>query len=155
MLARFVSVVLLSGLFFGTVGCMEQYDPRRFWKQARDERAIAHRPLPKLTDKGELPAQDVAVAEVDPIAAKYATMCASCHGDDGQGNGAAAAGLNPKPRNFHDKAWQASVDDARIYGVIDKGGSAYGLSGTMPPWGAVLSKEDMEGIVKIIRAWGN
>lgn len=152
--AASLSVSMLTCLLVLATGCMEQYDPRRFWKQTRDERAIAHRPVQKLTSKGELPPKDAAVAEADPVFAKYATLCASCHGEDGKGNGAAAGGLNPKPRNFHDKAWQAKVDDAHIYGVIEKGGAAYGLSGTMPPWGAVLSKDEMDGLVKKVRSWG-
>jgi len=30
----------------------------------------------------------------------FNTLCASCHGQEGTGNGVAAAGLNPSPRNF-------------------------------------------------------
>jgi mono/diheme cytochrome c family protein len=62
--------------------------------------------------------------------------------------------MNPKPRNFHDKAWQAKVDDIHIAKVIKEGGAANGLSGTMPPWGAVLSDDDVKGLVAMIRAWG-
>ncbi|MEY4632358.1 MAG: hypothetical protein RIQ81_2478 [Pseudomonadota bacterium] len=151
MASRLASLFTLIGFLVVTSGCMEQYDPRRFWKQTRDEREIAHRPLPKLTAKGELPPKGAAVVEANPVFAKYATMCASCHGEDGKGNGAASAGLNPKPRNFHDAAWQAKVDDAHIYVVIEKGGAAKGLSGTMPPWGGVLSKDEIDGLVKMIR----
>ena len=153
MASRLVSALSLLGFIALTTGCMEQYDPRRFWKQAQDEREIAHRRIPKLTAKGEIPPKEVSAAEADPIFAKYSQMCASCHGEKGMGDGAGAAGLNPKPRNFHDKAWQAKVDDAHIYEVIEKGGTARGLSGTMPPWGSVLSKEEIEGIVKMIRGY--
>src|SRR5688500_2243500 len=41
----------------------------------------------------------------------FAMVCATCHGADGTGNGPAAASLNPKPRNYTDAAWQASVTD--------------------------------------------
>lgn len=154
MRSRITAVALMSGLLILTVGCMEQFNPRRFWKQTKDERELAHRPVQKLTAKGEIPPMEAAVAEADPVFAKYATMCASCHGEDGKGNGAASGGLVPKPRNFHDTAWQAKVDDAHIAGVISKGGAAYGLSGSMPPWGAVLSQEEIDGLVKKIRLWG-
>ena len=44
----------------------------------------------------------------------FATVCAMCHGATGQGDGQAAAALNPKPRNYTDAAWQASVTDDRF-----------------------------------------
>jgi mono/diheme cytochrome c family protein len=154
MRSRITAVALMSGLLILTVGCMEQYDPRRFWKQTKDERELAHRPLQKLTAKGEIPPMEAAVAEVDPVFAKYATMCASCHGEDGKGNGAASGGLVPKPRNFHDTAWQAKVDDAHLVKVLQKGGAAVGLSATMPAWGGVLTDEEINGLVKKIRLWG-
>ncbi len=37
---------------------------------------------------------------VDKGAAVYAQNCVSCHGASGHGDGAAAAALTPKPRNF-------------------------------------------------------
>ncbi len=154
MRSRIKAASLLASLLILSVGCMEQYDPRRFWKQSKDEREIAHRPIQKLTAKGEIPPKEVAVADVDPITAKYVSFCASCHGEDGKGNGVAAAALNPKPRNFHDSAWQGKVDDAHIVGVLEKGGEAYGLSGSMPAWGGILSKGEIEGLVKKIRVWG-
>src|SRR4051794_10610951 len=40
--------------------------------------------------------------------------CAACHGTDGNGKGPAAAALNPKPRNYTDKAWQAGVTDEQL-----------------------------------------
>ncbi|WP_425460467.1 c-type cytochrome [Leptospira ognonensis] len=48
--------------------------------------------------------ETVAPAAVDPEIAKgeeiFLQNCASCHGEKGAGDGAAAAALNPKPRNF-------------------------------------------------------
>lgn len=32
----------------------------------------------------------------------YQNTCASCHGNEGNGDGVAGASLNPKPRNFHE-----------------------------------------------------
>jgi|AMFO01.1.fsa_nt_gi Cytochrome c. len=61
----------------------------------------------------------------------YKTRCASCHGPDGRGDGPAAAALNPKPRNFHDQKWQASVTDKQIEKVIVDGGAAIGKSPLM------------------------
>ena len=41
----------------------------------------------------------------------FSSRCAVCHGAQGAGDGAASAGLTPKPRNFQDKAWQGTVKD--------------------------------------------
>ncbi|MCZ8341793.1 MAG: cytochrome c [Leptospira sp.] len=45
-----------------------------------------------------------ATTTVDPEIAKgeeiFLQNCSSCHGEKGAGDGAAAAALNPKPRNF-------------------------------------------------------
>ena len=71
----------------------------------------------------------------DPAAAAnevFATRCALCHGPDGRGDGPGSAALDPKPRNYHDKAWQASVTDAQIQKTILEGGAAVGKSPVMP-----------------------
>ncbi len=146
-LAIFAGALILSS-------CMDQYNPLPYWKQFSVERQTTSNKHAKLTDKGELPPKEVAVADADPVSAKFSSLCSSCHGVDGQANGAAAVAMNPKPRNFHDKAWQAKVDDTHIMKVIKEGGAANGLSGTMPPWGGVLSDDDVKGLVAKIRDWG-
>jgi len=133
---------------------MDQYNPRPYWKQFTAERQVTSHKAPQLTEKGELPAAEVPADAGSPADQKFAALCSSCHGNDGKADGAAAMAMNPKPRNLHDKAWQASVDDTRIANVIKNGGASVGLSGTMPPWGAVLSEEEVAGLVAKIRAWG-
>jgi mono/diheme cytochrome c family protein len=146
-------MIVLAGSWLMSA-CMDQYNPLPYWKQFTTERQITSAKRATLTDSGEFPAKEVAVSEVDPVSAKFASLCSSCHGAEGDGNSPAAASMNPKPRNFHDKSWQAKVDDAHIVKAIKEGGTSVGLSGTMPPWGAVLSKEDVDGLVAKIRAWG-
>ena len=67
-------------------------------------------------------------AEADQL---FVTRCAACHGTEGTGNGPAAAGLNPKPRNYADRAWQKTVTDAEIEKAIVYGGAAVGKSPVM------------------------
>lgn len=149
-----LNLVWLFIASLGMVSCMDQYNPLPYWKQFKTEREITSKKHPKLTDKGELPAKEEATGPQDPASAKFASLCASCHGSQGMADGAAAAAMNPKPRNFHDKAWQAKVTDEHIAGVIKNGGASVGLSGTMPPWGGVLSDDEVKGIVAKIRDWG-
>lgn len=85
----------------------------------------------------------------------FQTICATCHGPDGKGNGQAAAALNPKPRNYTDKAWQASVTDDDIKKIILNGGAAVGKSPVMPAQPQLRGKpEVVDELVKIIRAFG-
>lgn len=62
----------------------------------------------------------------------FAQRCVPCHGSTGQGDGPASASLNPKPRKYADKAWQASVTDEYIEKIIKLGGAAVGKSPAMP-----------------------
>lgn len=85
----------------------------------------------------------------------FGNMCAMCHGADGSGNGPAAASLNPKPRNYTDAAWQASVTDDALKEVILKGGAALGKSAAMPAQPQLANQpEVLDGLVKIIRSFG-
>jgi mono/diheme cytochrome c family protein len=62
----------------------------------------------------------------------FANRCTPCHGPEGRGDGPASASLTPRPRDFHDKDWHASVDDKHIETIIKFGGAAVGKSPAMP-----------------------
>jgi cytochrome c553 len=82
----------------------------------------------------------------------FASVCATCHGTDGTGNGPAASSLNPKPRNYTDPAWQASVTDDDLKKIILLGGQAVGKSPMMPANPNLRDKpEVIDGLVQIIR----
>jgi mono/diheme cytochrome c family protein len=52
----------------------------------------------------------------------YTTICVSCHGEDGQGDGPAAAGLNPPPRNFTNiEGWKNGPKLSGIYQTLEEG----------------------------------
>lgn len=61
----------------------------------------------------------------------YSEYCTSCHGDNGKGDGAAGAALNPAPRNFHEaEGWTNGRKVSDIYktleeGILQNGMSAY------------------------------
>ncbi len=61
----------------------------------------------------------------------FTTRCAACHGQFGRGDGPGAAGLNPKPRNYADAAWQKATTDEEIEKAIVYGGAAVGKSPQM------------------------
>ncbi len=94
------------------------------------------------------------IAAAVPGKQSFETYCVACHGANGAADGAAAQAMNPKPRNFTDKAWQAKVTDDHIAKVIKEGGPAVGLSATMAPWGAVISDDELKNVVQYVRAFG-
>ena len=64
------------------------------------------KPTPELIAKGK---------------ALFLVNCASCHGNQGMGDGPAAAALNPKPRNFHEGYWKYGGGIARVVQTISTG----------------------------------
>jgi mono/diheme cytochrome c family protein len=75
-----------------------------------------------------------AFSDAETAAARrvFETVCFTCHGMTGAGDGPGSAALQPKPRNLRDPAWQASVTDAHVRNVITMGGAAVGKSPMMP-----------------------
>lgn len=101
------------------------------------------------------PTPAAAASPADEAKQTFATLCSTCHGADGKGDGPAAANLNPKPRNYTDKAWQASVTDEQLAKVILEGGAAVGKSPLMPPNPQLKDKpEVIAELVKIVRSFG-
>lgn len=85
----------------------------------------------------------------------FESTCAVCHGPSGHGDGPAAAALNPKPRNYSDKAWQASVSDEDLRTIIVKGGAMVGKSPTMPGQPQLADQPAVvDELVALIRAFG-
>jgi hypothetical protein len=85
----------------------------------------------------------------------FATVCATCHGAEGRGDGPAAAALTPKPRNYTDPTWQQSVTDEQIRQTILQGGQPLGKSPLMPGQPQLKAEpEVLDGLVQIIRGFG-
>ena len=103
--------------------------------------APACKPPPSTPTTSDPPMQTATPATPEAEARQiFAGRCAVCHGATGGGDGAGAAALNPRPRNFHDPAWQAGVTDAQIENIIRVGGAAVGKSAAMPPNPDLASK---------------
>ena len=83
--------------------------------------------------------------------AVFTQNCAVCHGATGKGDGAAAAGLNPKPANFADPARQAAMTEARQLHIVNAGGASEKLSPTMPPFGDALTDQQIRDVVAYVR----
>lgn len=81
----------------------------------------------------------------------YGQFCATCHGQSGKGDGAAAAALNPKPRDHTDKEYMSKLSDDDMLKVIKNGGASVGKSPLMPPWGASLKDDQIQDIIAYVR----
>jgi hypothetical protein len=84
----------------------------------------------------------------------FENRCAICHGLDGKGRGPAAMSLNPPPRDWTDRDWQASVTDADLELVIREGGAALRLSPAMPASEHAGRPGVVKALVAIVRAFG-
>ncbi len=65
----------------------------------------------------------------------FSQQCVSCHGAAGEGNGPAAAALNPHPRNFtQDAGWKNGRKPSQIFKTLKEGiaGGAMASFATLP-----------------------
>jgi len=85
-------------------------------------------------------------------ATPYATLCESCHGPGGNGEGPAAAGLNPKPARHIDGTYMNALSNEHVRTVIRDGGPAVGKSPLMAPWGGALSDAQLDDVVAYVRS---
>lgn len=84
-------------------------------------------------------------------ATQYATLCVSCHGEKGDGNGPAGSALTPKPTNFTDAANAARLTDEYVYKVIKDGGAANGRSALMVAWSGVMKDDELRNVAAYVQ----
>jgi mono/diheme cytochrome c family protein len=92
---------------------------------------------------------------VNPVAREvFDSVCFTCHGSTGHGDGPGAAALNPKPRTFVDVAWQDSISDEMVKKVIVLGGVANGKTAVMPAHPQFKGNDEvLSGLVQIVRGF--
>ena len=82
--------------------------------------------------------------------ALFAQNCATCHGPEGKGDGAAGKGLNPKPRNFTEPAaWKNGMRVEDIYKTLDEG-----IKGSSMVSYNYLSKRDRMALAHVVQSLG-
>ena len=75
--------------------------------------------------------------------------CFNCHGKNGAGDGVAAMGLDPSPRNFHHHGFWRHRTEGEIFWVIKHGSPGTGMVG----FGAVLTDEEIWSIIQYERSF--
>ena len=78
----------------------------------------------------------------------FAQYCATCHGDDGHGDGQNASNLNPAPPDLA----ASRRDPALVRRVIVEGSAVVGRSPLSPPWGRTLSHQEVDYLVAYCEA---
>jgi len=97
------------------------------------------------------------LAQADTAAAKekaednYKLYCVQCHGTKGTGRGINAPALSVQPRNHASAKDMGSLTDAGVAKAIKEGGIAVAKSTQMPPFGGILTDEEIADMVKHLR----
>ncbi|MBI5451269.1 MAG: cytochrome c [Gammaproteobacteria bacterium] len=81
----------------------------------------------------------------------YRTYCVQCHGLQGNGKGLNVRDMSVQPRDHTDAKEMATRSDEDLFKVIKEGGVAVNKSVLMPPWGGVISDEEIRGLVVYLR----
>jgi caa(3)-type oxidase subunit IV len=174
MIAKFflvTSLVLMGLYFFGVAPDVMEHSGQN-WENLAAQEAVA-RGIPEGEHGGEggdheesLEDMLAAYPEIGTAAASssgggfdaagpYASVCASCHGAGGAGDGVAAPALNPPPANFTDPAFWAARSDDQVAQAILQGGAAMGLSAAMPAWSAMFDDAQATAMVKYLKTFSN
>ena len=77
--------------------------------------------------------------------ALYQAQCVACHGKRGEGDGPAAAALNPRPPNLTDAARIGRLSDDSLAQIIAAGRE------TMPAFGKLLTADQVQEVVAYLR----
>jgi caa(3)-type oxidase subunit IV len=77
-------------------------------------------------------------------------VCASCHGQAGDGTGPAGAALNPQPADFTDPEFWAERDMERIVNVIANGAQAVGGSPLMVGFSASFTDDQIQQLADYV-----
>ena len=82
----------------------------------------------------------------------FGQYCATCHGDEGRGDGQNASNLTPPPP---DLSLSKNVGDrALLRKVISEGSASVGRSPLSPPWGRNLSSQEIDYLVAYCQSLG-
>jgi mono/diheme cytochrome c family protein len=79
-------------------------------------------------------------------------QCVWCHADDTPAGPSNRSNLTPVPPLLNDGATLTGESDESMQNIIGLGGSAMGKSAMMPPYGRMLSAEEIRSVIAFTRA---
>lgn len=128
---RVLAATALATATVAVAGCEREEEHNRAAKSASSSTAAA----PASIDRGRQ---------------LYKVNCAPCHGEQGKGDGPAAAAYNPKPRNHTDPVYMSKLTDEDIAKVIQYGGAIKNMP--MMPSNPALKGADLAAVVAYTRS---
>ena len=128
----FYKTVLLFSLFFASRHCL--YSQSKPW------------PVPDKASSAKNPLTADAKTAQDGKAL-YITYCAPCHGNNGKGDGPAAAALSVKPANHTSAAIQSETEGSLFYKISEG-------RPPMPPYKSALSESQRWSLAGYIKTLG-
>ena len=99
---------------------------------------------------GFMAVADTAAAK-EKAADNYKLYCVQCHGSKGTGRGINAPALSVQPRNHTSATDMSALSDDNVSKAIKEGGVAVGKSTQMPPFGGILTDEEVKDMVAHLR----
>ena len=91
---------------------------------------------------------------VEPVSgeAVFNANCATCHGEDGQGGGPAAVGLEPPPADFTDGRWVTGDGSLEaIRNTIENGSPGT----AMIAWKGTLTDAQIDAVARYVKGLGS
>jgi mono/diheme cytochrome c family protein len=76
--------------------------------------------------------------------------CNVCHGEDGDGNGIGASGLDPSPRDFTNPKWQKARTDGDLMWVLRHGSPGTAMITVVP---GLISEADGWDVINFLRTF--
>jgi len=124
-----LAVIVVIGLYY--ISKMDFITKQKIPAVVPDTTIISDLPIVQARTVTAIDIKKLAAPTTDLLAAGkniFVTMCASCHGEDGKGNGPSAAALNPPPKNFaSEEGWKNGQTLSGIYTTLQEGIPATGM----------------------------
>lgn len=79
-------------------------------------------------------------------------FCVTCHGPEGKGLGDIPGLRGKLPRDFTDKAWQASRTDGELFWIVKNGSPGTDMASFIP---LILTEEEAWYVILYVRLFGN
>ncbi len=139
-----LQVVVIAPLAVGVFGC------------GRSKRPSAPPEQWVLDPPASVSAEFAGGAVEDDSGAKsYQHYCAVCHGPHGKGDGQYYSDtLDPRPADLVALTAAGQLSEDHLARVIREGSAAVGKSALCPPWGRVLTDQQIAAIVDHQRSFG-
>jgi mono/diheme cytochrome c family protein len=136
--------VLLIGSLLGAAGCGKKTEAPK-----TDPLASAYDSEPDSADAQKMIPLGFQAAQGKRL---YYQHCVWCHADATPAGPSNRSNLTPVPTLLTDGATVNAESDEYLQNIITLGGSAMGKSAMMPPYGKMLSTEEIHSLIAFTRA---